>query len=1450
MSFPKRKQTGTLYPWSQRKLSISNPFPRYGHSASQNAINNELFLFGGIARGKPRNEVFTVEVNTLNVLAFVTSGEVPSPRSGHTQVNIGTNIIVFGGLTNESMTDENLYILDIASKVWSISVFEDPPLSRHGHSATIIGGKMYIFGGQHDGKYLNDLISFDIKSRKWDVIIPRDQFPPGRSGHISYAYKEKIYIFGGIDENQCYNDTWCYDTWANSWAELLCTGYFPLPRHDHGSTMVNDIIYVFGGKTYDKKEQGDLAVSDQRWFMFQKMGPAPSSRSRHTMTAAGDKILVLGGESMNSPKPDEEGIIHIKYPSVSQQAIPQQIQQGSQQKKQLSPQAKQLSPKELSPNLIDNNGSMRLKHIFPTSRQSSNQKSRNEDEKSHSSKSGSTDDTLSTQQFQQAQISSRSISPFGSPRMAPENTGGGMYSSIPPGYPRGPASYSRQGSPSPRGMSAYDVNTIAMSNSKGNPPEQIIYMERSTSPQSRSQYGNAESLRKKTSSPFGNAIDEISKQQQNNDNLQQQRGKKQFENPRQAPRPPNPNMNTLDNQSKSVPYSGMSSDKGNFTGGLLMSPTAPSSPASQNSNTMPPSPMSYEEVNSLSSTITNSPVEVSDTVDHSPARIERDDLTRELQQRDQIISTFKRREMWFRTELTLARKSGYTPGNDTDNPPPDGIDIEHLLDMKELMLVANQAQISSQKITESERARTAALQEAAYFKAKLTAIMNSSESKLASIEVKRANDLEKRLTQALTEKENIHNKYMQSQQKLNYETAIRESAEEQTKIATFRAEEAEEAHARALSNLATLHSRATTAEALLRETKTKLIETSADLTQNRSGNDSILSQLNKLQQSVEQHQRALEKANDALTVANERTSEFEKLWKQSRQEIQILEKETSSLRAELDVKMQDLDRLKARAIEMESLLDKAHKESETMRATIQEGMNNLLDNSSKSNSDLSNYLNVTDKLQLVEQELSELKIIHAETQRFANDASTDLSDAKVKILQLESSVMKARSESAQLQRRLGESNDEIMKIKVRLREKERTLDEKVRALEDSEVKAGMMRDVMTERGILFGNLTGGQQASTSLQFREMEARYRELENMYTKAQAENAKFKDVLQKIYDAERSSNGDSKNLTSNIISNLALEEKLRVTDKELNETQQQFDVTRQKLNQLETDYKTATHYVKGTEKMLRRMKDELTKNKSESSKLKLQLSTAQHQNEDLEDKISELENQMSLQKGFRASRQEFANIKQIVIQREEFLKEKEEMEKKISELSKQVEHAMEEKCMSDQSYEALKKEYDHIRKEYNLLRQTGESLKEQFSRTDREIKELKDELEETLSLNELLNQQLDEALKNNGHVNEKRFSVINREHLAIEQQKWKAQKEYLELQIKEIQETNDQLQNENIELGNKLQDSENKISLLLDQVETAVVIKENPRDSRIINALTNELDVLKSQYKISDK
>lgn len=51
------------YPWSQKKLSSFNPFPRYNLSSSQYTINDKLYLFGGISHDKTTNDVFTIEIS-------------------------------------------------------------------------------------------------------------------------------------------------------------------------------------------------------------------------------------------------------------------------------------------------------------------------------------------------------------------------------------------------------------------------------------------------------------------------------------------------------------------------------------------------------------------------------------------------------------------------------------------------------------------------------------------------------------------------------------------------------------------------------------------------------------------------------------------------------------------------------------------------------------------------------------------------------------------------------------------------------------------------------------------------------------------------------------------------------------------------------------------------------------------------------------------------------------------------------------------------------------------------------------------------------------------------------------------------------------------------------------------------------------------------------------------
>ncbi|CAG8437900.1 7511_t:CDS:10 [Diversispora eburnea] len=1469
--FNKLKQpNGPMFPWSQRKLNINqNVFPRYGHSINQQAIGNELFLFGGIVRGHPRNDLFAVDINTLNVLPYMTTGEIPSPRSFHTHVNIGKYLLVFGGLTEEQV-DDNLYILDTVSNNWSKYLLNGN-MGRYGHTSSVIGNKMIIFGGRRNDQYLNDLVIFDVKSisssgARWEPIIPLNEPPPPRTGHIA-----------------------CY---------------IPAPRHSHCTTIVEDVVYIFGGIGNEGQE---------------KMGPSPNPRFCHTMSAIRDKILVLGGECSLTIKPDEDGIIHIldtskiKYPPQNQTSgrPPQQSPQNQQISPQQSPQNQQISPQQslqkqqISPRSIpqNSNGYTQQNQNINYNRQPASPTNQYNNLRNMSSPTNKQvpskpngkitydddgfyrrqptyapdgvlgsprviQENLMNNQMQPQRTMSDNSTP--SPRMTPDSIGPSSQSprfapqsSSPMGmsnntqaqvnqrgqnYPKRPQ-IDRSGLPQ-RMTSDNDINNMhsknmirdntqdhfrymdnsVSENMRGNTPEQLRYMERditdSPQPLSPAQVSpSLENLRKENPSP----THPVQPFRDGGDTRARTAGKfekistmqiqvlpnngptKNFSNPRQAPRPPD----TTDQvpSSSSIIY-------GN------------DSILSQQST----SPTSFT-------------AESFDTIDHFPtpmSNVERDNFMRELQQRDNQIFAFRKRETWLKAELSLARQEGYTPEADRSSGVPEGLDVEKFMDIGEsgsdrhkVMLavvrlkqelrrtkatIANQAQAASQKITDAERARTAALQEAAYFKAKLTALANASDVELANIEVERAADLEKRLTQALTEKESLQSKLIQYQQSSTYDKSARESAEERSKTATARAEEAEEAHARALAELATLHSRATTAESQLRENNSKITELMTELNQYRSESESTQNQFIQLRQSLEQHKRALEKANHALMAANERTVEAESLWQEARQDVAALEKEAGGLRAELDVKMRDLERAQSRAKELERLLNKAQKEADSVRAMMQEGMTELL-STSRNNEGFSSE--TAKKITQLEQEIGTLKNSKADSQKVAQDASSSLADAMIKISQMEGAAMKARSDAAALQRRLNEASEDTARTKERLREKERLLEEKIRALEDAEVKVGMMRDVMTEKGILDdGN-------NNSVSYENFKIHLNKIDSMDSKKN--------------DLNNNNNNDvgsvgSGNITPDITISPDFDGDLKVAKLKAIEYQSELNETKERLHQVETDYQTALHYVKGTEKMLRRMKEELTKSKKEVIKLTEKLNEATKHNEELEEKIAEIENKNSfnnIHKGVRESQ-----LQGLEQQRKEFEQEKELSNERINKLQGLLDNAQEEKTMMDQEYEVLRKEYEALRKESDALRKLDGQLKEKLQNSEEALNNTRAELDQLHSLQNKGNQGIG-GEDNRGEDNKGEI---------IDYQKWQEQKAVLEKELAEFRVVNDKLEKENSELEQKCRESENKITILLDQMEHAVdtyreieddIRESSPRNSNVISSLASELDMLKSQW-----
>ncbi|KAG8928201.1 Negative regulator of mitotic exit [Tulasnella sp. 418] len=112
------------YPWSARRLTLHpisflphsngppptntaspSPFPRYGHSLTPVAsATGELFLFGGLIREQPKNDLYSFSIRDPSATLIETKGEIPPPRVGHASTIINSVLIVWGGDTTTNDT--------------------------------------------------------------------------------------------------------------------------------------------------------------------------------------------------------------------------------------------------------------------------------------------------------------------------------------------------------------------------------------------------------------------------------------------------------------------------------------------------------------------------------------------------------------------------------------------------------------------------------------------------------------------------------------------------------------------------------------------------------------------------------------------------------------------------------------------------------------------------------------------------------------------------------------------------------------------------------------------------------------------------------------------------------------------------------------------------------------------------------------------------------------------------------------------------------------------------------------------------------------------------------------------------------------------------------------------------------------------------------------------------
>ncbi|KAI1789772.1 hypothetical protein LXA43DRAFT_1096023 [Ganoderma leucocontextum] len=1127
------------YPWSQRRLQLPtpvtipkpgvappaggspSPFPRYGHALPVNATTSgELFLFGGLVRETVRNDLYLISTRDLSATLLQTTGEIPSPRVGHASALVGSVLIVWGGDTKTSSKskpgdkqDDGLYLLNLVSREWTrVAVYGPSPVGRYGHAVTMVGSKFYVFGGQVDGEFLNDLWSFDLNSLRtkatWELVEPVEGSPrpPKRTSHICVTYGETIFLFGGTDCQYHYNDTWAFDTTTKTWSELTCIGFIPSPREGHSAAMVDDVIYVFGGRGVDGKDLGDLGafkVSNQRWYMFQKMGPAPSPRSGHAMASMGSRVFVLGGlggESLNPQKPDDPSIIHvldtkhIKYPDSSRP--PPTSVNGR------NPVSAQSQPVQRPSG--DAGAPMQPREGSPTHDPSSD----NDDARRTTSPAG-----------RQALINGVNMALISAKSKVKARDG------------------------------EYDGESS---------PESTEPRESAASPDSGRAKSPTNAARAVSPAQVAEVYDPAGPQASLASVILQ----------RNVPnaRSPSPVVE----RSKSPPESFYK---------------APSSPT----------------VNGFAKPGSTGNLTA--------------DLIRDLKDKEADVEAMKKKQAWMKAALLKAERSGFIYAESeeelssrADDDDIDGRKVtEMVINFKQLKAkiqtaVVERAKEASDRVQEAERVRASAVQEAAFYRAKLAALEASSENDIAKVERDRVADLERQLSVALSGQAERDRKIQELNDSLSLQTTLLEQAEARADDASKRADSLAQSHDQHIDSHNTMRDRHGKLEAKLRETSDRLLSQTSLVEQHEADYIKSQSQLNELLREKDQHIRALDQTRSALETASARADEVDAQYARAREQIGQLEADVAELRGELESRTTEIEAARVRLADVENFWAKSREEADAFRAATTGSLGKLLDSHHELRNDEDRLARgYTEKINALQNEVSSLRDMLRDTSRRADEAQEELSTQHQKVREADVENSSLRSQVVGFRTQLSIALGDRGRLHKDLLAKDSELQAKFKEASAAALRLDAMRSYLTANGVVVededGNpLRADDVMSTRLQeledrlaerTRAHEISERELQTLLSQKQDVDAQVESLSAQL-DRLRTTQSPSRRNGHDSGS----EARIADLESKLEETENSYKA---RLQQLEEDYQLAVHYVKATEKTMRKMKDELTKQKT---------------------------------------------------------------------------------------------------------------------------------------------------------------------------------------------------------------------------------------------------------------
>lgn len=213
---------GVEFMWHLPSVTGTPPPARAAHTAV--VCGGHMLVFGGNNGSTLYNDscalrLGVADAGQLQWTALEATGSIPTPRSGHSAVMVGTRMIVFGGGEGwgaDCFNDLHVLDCDFDANVfmWLRPAFTGmPPAPRTGHCAAIVRSSMFVFGGGDAKRALNDLHILHVDTMTWSRPSDTGAVPRARAGHSMTAAADMLVLFGGATpEGACFNDMYVLDT--------------------------------------------------------------------------------------------------------------------------------------------------------------------------------------------------------------------------------------------------------------------------------------------------------------------------------------------------------------------------------------------------------------------------------------------------------------------------------------------------------------------------------------------------------------------------------------------------------------------------------------------------------------------------------------------------------------------------------------------------------------------------------------------------------------------------------------------------------------------------------------------------------------------------------------------------------------------------------------------------------------------------------------------------------------------------------------------------------------------------------------------------------------------------------------------------------------------------------------------------------------------------------------